>query len=310
MPVHVPVLLHECLAWLDPQPGGRFIDCTVNGGGHSASILDRTAPDGLLLGLDADPEAITRARQRLAGYGPRVTLVQSNFRTLADVATRAGFRDVDGILVDLGLSSPQLDSSGRGFTFSKDEPLDMRFDPSSGRSAAELLAEASRGEIEKILWAYGEEPNAGVIASRIAATRALTPISTTSQLVALIPPSRDRSRTRIHPATRTFQALRIAVNDELKALAEVLPQALAALRQGGRVAVISFHSLEDRIVKTFFRERAGLSNHRIDRTLPIRHQTQPADVKILTKRPLQRLESELAENPRSRSARLRVAERL
>lgn len=310
MSVHVPVLVQECVTWLDPQPGGRFIDCTVNGGGHAAAILERTAPTGTLLGLDADPAAIACAREHLAPFGPRVTLVHSNFRFLGEVAERAGFRSVDGVLLDLGVSSAQLEASGRGFTFGRDEPLDLRFDPTTGRTAADIVSEASRTEIQQLLRSFGEEPQARTIAARIEAARAVAPITTTSQLVALIPRPRDRDRHRIHPATRTFQALRIAVNDELRALAEVLPQALAALRRGGRLAVISFHSLEDRIVKTFLRQRAGLAPDSVDPKLPVRPPTQPPDLRILTKRPVVRSPEEMARNPRSRSARLRVAERL
>jgi 16S rRNA (cytosine1402-N4)-methyltransferase len=239
-----------------------------------------------------------------------VTLVHRNFRVLGEVAERTGFRAVDGVLLDLGISSAQLEASGRGFTFAGDEPLDLRLDPTTGPTAADIIAEAPRAEIEQILRRFGEEPRAGTIAARIEAARALKPITTTRQLVALIPWTRDRDRRRIHPATRTFQALRIAVNDELGALAEVLPQALAALRRGGRLAVISFHSLEDRIVKTFFRQRAGLISDLVDPKLPVRPSTQPPELRILTRRPVVRSPEEIARNRRSRSARLRVAERL
>lgn len=310
MSVHVPVLLEECLTWLDPKAGGRFIDCTIDGGGHSEAILHRTAPNGTLLGLDADVSAIAVVQERLGAFGERATLVHSNFRALDEVARQRGFDQVDGILMDLGFSSPQLDEGERGFSFSRDEPLDMRFDASSGPTAADIIADAPPLEIERMLRAYGEEPRAATIAGRIATSRQTGPIKTTGQLVALIPGTRDRGRARIHPATRTFQALRIAVNDELRALAEALPQAIGLLRRGGRLAVISFHSLEDRIVKTFIRERAGLGADPVDRALPVRSGDRPADLRIMTRRPVAPSADEIARNPRSRSARLRVAERL
>lgn len=306
---HVPVLMSECLALLDPKPGGRFIDCTVNGGGHSAALLERTSPDGPLLGLDADPNAVATAGWRLASYGNRVTVIQSNFRFVGRVALSEGFGSVDGVLLDLGLSSNQLDAPGRGFSFDRDEPLDMRFDPSSGISAAQYVAAASRDDIEHTLRTLGEEPRARRIARNIVEARQASPIMTTGQLARLVSHAVGGRHGHIHPATRAFQALRMAVNDELGALAEALPQALALLRRGGRLAVISFHSLEDRLVKTFLRRMAGVVEP-TPRGIPITPVARAAEMRILTRRPVAAAADEVSINPRSRSARLRVAERL
>lgn len=304
---HVPVLARSCVEFLDPQPGGRFIDCTINGGGHSAAILERTAPDGPHLGLDADPEALAAAATRLAAFGSRVTLVHSNFRYLDATATEARFRDVDGILLDLGLSSRQLSLAERGFSFAQEGPLDMRFDRTQGPTAAELIASAAPEELERTFREFGEEPQARRIAQAIASARRETPIRTTGQLADLISRTVGR-RGRLHPATRTFQALRIAVNDELGALASALPQAIGLLRRGARLVVISFHSLEDRVVKNFFASVSGRVVN--DRRVPVAPIAPPAQVRIITRRPLMPSPEEIAANPRGRSARLRVAERI
>jgi len=308
---HIPVLLSECIEWLDPKPGGRFIDCTVNGGGHAAAILEGTEPDGPLLGLDADPNAVARARARLAPYGERAHVVHANFRTLGPTARAEGFDPVDGVLMDLGFSSLQLETSGRGFSFNRDEPLDMRFDPSSGSSVAEILAAASREDIAQALYQLGEEPQSRRIAEAIVSARESEPIDTSARLADLV--SRavgGRKGRHLHPATRTFQGLRIFVNDELGALSEALPQAVELLRRGGRLAVISFHSLEDRIVKTFFRREAGLLQEAAPRGLPIPAAPSTARLRILTRHPVPPSPEERERNPRSRSARLRVAERI
>jgi 16S rRNA (cytosine1402-N4)-methyltransferase len=307
---HVPVLLSECLHWLDPHPSGRFVDCTLGAGGHAVALLDRTAPTGSLLALDADPESVRFAEQSLAAYGSRVEVVHSSFRYLAAVADRFGFSEVDGVLMDLGLSSVQLATSTRGFAFSLDGPLDMRFDPTTGRTAAELLASEPQEEIERIIRTFGEEPRARFIAKSIVRARAERPIDTTGRLADVVMRAAGAFRGRIHPATRVFQALRIAVNEELTALSEALPQALGLLRHQGRLAVISFHSLEDRIVKTFLRERAGLAPPEEQRALPLRPQERVPEIRLLSKHPIAPGAEELAANPRSRSAHLRVAERL
>ena len=307
---HVSVLTAECLRFLDPRPGGRFVDCTVDGGGHSAEILQRTAPDGPHLALDADPEAVERARERLSPFGDRVHVVHANFRFVDTVAQDLGFTSVDGVLMDLGLSSDQLFARNRGFSFQRNEPLDMRFDPTRGESAAQYLATASQAEIEDALRNLGEEHAARRIAADIVAARQRAAIETTGELVALVQRSVHPRPGAIHPATRTFQALRIAINDELTALRDALPKAVGLLHAGGRLAVISFHSLEDRIVKTAFRRLAGREPDDTPRDLPARPSLQRADIRILTPRPVRPTAEEIALNPRSRSARLRVAERL
>lgn len=301
---HIPVLYQEVLAGLRVEPGGRYIDGTVGGGGHARGILIASAPRGKLLGIDADPRAVALAGQKLAEFGKRVTLVQGNFVDLEEIALRHGFRPVDGILLDLGLSSLQLEAAERGFSFQLDGPLDMRFDPSQTTTAADLVNMLSEQELADILFRYGEEPQARRIARAIVAER---PIHTTRELAALVSASVGR-RGRIHPATQTFQALRIAVNEELECLAEVLPQALRLLRPGARLAVISFHSLEDRIVKRFFRDEAR--DCLCPPEAPICTCNHQATLGIVTKKPIRPSAEELAANPRSRSAKLRVAYRL
>ncbi|HZT08980.1 MAG TPA: 16S rRNA (cytosine(1402)-N(4))-methyltransferase RsmH [Chloroflexota bacterium] len=307
---HLPVLLEESIALLDPRPNADFIDCTSGAGGHSTALLDRTGPRGRLLALDADPAAVEQVRVRLRGYGDRARVVQSNFRDLAAVAEREGFAAVDGIVMDLGMSSRQIEQSGRGFSFRRDEQLDMRYDPSQTRTAADVLASASRDEIAGALRDFGEEPHSLRIANAIVAARAREPLRTTQQLASLVSSVVGRSTGRIHPATRTFQALRILTNDELGALRETLPQAIGLLRRGGRLAVISFHSLEDRIVKSFMRREAGLAVDTAARHLPVPEERPRPRLRILTRRPLTPTADEVARNPRSRSARLRVAERI
>ena len=308
---HIPVLLAECLDLLQPGPGDSFIDCTVNGGGHAAGVLDRTAPGGRLLALDADPDAVAMARARLvdeSGYGARAVVVLANFRRVAAVAAREGFAAVDGVLMDLGLSSAQIETPERGFSFRREGPLDMRYDGSAGRSAAEYLGSASVEDLEWCLRTYGEEPRARAIAAEIVAAREHEPIVTSGQLAALVSRVVGGRRGRIDPATRTFQALRIAVNDELGALTEALPQAVGLLRRGGRLAVIAFHSLEDRLVKTFLRREAGLDADPSPRGLPVVGPVAPPRLRMVTRRPVRPSLEELALNPRARSARLRVAE--
>lgn len=290
---HVPVMVAEVLSYLEPRPGGRYVDCTVGSGGHAAAILRASSPDGRLLGLDADPEAIEVARHTLAEFGDRVTLVQSNFEQVADVASRTGFLDVQGVLLDLGISSRQLGASGRGFAFRLSEPLDMRLDPSAGDTAADLLNYESEQEIERILRDYGEERRARRIASSIVWRRQRRPLATTDDLVGAVLSAVGGRHARIHPATRAFQAIRIAVNRELEVLERALAQAADLLAVGGRLVVISFHSLEDRIVKRFFVERAK--------------NAEPPVLETLTRKPVTPTPAERATNPRSRSAKLRAA---
>jgi 16S rRNA (cytosine1402-N4)-methyltransferase len=272
--------------------GFRALDCTVGAGGHSFALLERSGPDGQLVGLDADSDALAVAANRLAPFGNRFTLVNRNFGELADL----DLEPVDAIIFDLGLSSMQLDSSGRGFSFRADEPLDMRFDVGSDSpTAAELLNSLPEAEIERILREYGEEPRARRVARSIAYRRVQRPFSRTGDLVAAVIAALGPARGRIHPATRTFQALRIAVNDELRTLEAGLEAAVRLLAPGGRIAVISFHSLEDRIVKWRFRHWAESG--------------EPVRVNILTRKPLVPDADEMRLNPRARSAKLRVAER-
>jgi 16S rRNA (cytosine1402-N4)-methyltransferase len=303
MMIHVPVLLEEVLAALQPRSGGSYIDATVGLGGHAAAILDASAPHGRLLGLDADPQAIVTATDRLLGYGDRVRLVHRSYIDLGSVADAAGFPLVDGILFDLGLSSAQLESSGRGFSFQVDEPLDMRFNP-SGETAADLVNGLSEHELADLIYRFGEEPASRLIARTIIANR---PLITTVQLADLIEGAIGR-RGKIHPATRTFQALRIAVNHELEAIQNVLPQAVSLLRPGGRVAVITFHSLEDRLVKTFLRRESS------DCVCPPRAPAcacgHAASLRLVSAKAIAPGDEEVRANPRSRSAKLRVAEKL
>jgi len=290
-PAHASVLLDAVLALLQPRPGIGFraLDCTVGGGGHSFSLLERSSPDGYLIGLDADPGALELATQKLAPFEGRFALLNRNFSDLEHL----DLEPFDAILMDLGLSSMQLDSSGRGFSLRADEPLDMRFDPTADvETAADLLNSMSTAELERILRAYGEEPRARRVARSIEYRRAQRPFKTTGDLVAAVTAALGPARGRIHPATRTFQALRIAVNDELGALEAGLDAAVRLLKPGGRLAIISFHSLEDRIVKWRFRARAD-----------------EAVLKVLTRKPLTPAEAEVKVNPRARSAKLRVAER-
>jgi 16S rRNA (cytosine1402-N4)-methyltransferase len=298
------VLYHEVLEAMQPRSGCRYVDATLGTGGHAAGILDASAPDGKLLGLDADPEAITYAREVLRVYGDRVVLQAANFRQIDAVAPGLGFEEVDGILMDLGLSSRQLGQSSRGFSFSQDGPLDMRFDPGRGRSAADLVNHLPEAELADLFWRFGEERHSRRIARAIVAAR---PLTTTGQLADVVSRTVGR-REKIHPATRIFQALRIAVNHELEALSEALPQARDLLRPGGRIAVIAFHSLEDRLVKHFFLEEAR------DCLCPpeavVCMCQHKATLRVLTRRPIRPTDEERAANPPSRSARLRVAERL
>jgi 16S rRNA (cytosine1402-N4)-methyltransferase len=301
---HIPVLYQEVLDGLRIKPGGRYIDATVGGGGHAHGILAASAPDGDLLGIDADPMAVALAGERLAEFGERVVLVQGNFADLEEIALEHGFCLVDGILLDLGLSSLQLEAEGRGFSFQLDGPLDMRFDPSQTTTAADLVNTLSMEELADILFRYGEEPRSRRVARAIMAGR---PINTTGELAALVSASVG-SRRRLHPATRTFQALRMAVNEELECLAEALPQALRLLTPGGRLAVISFHSLEDRLVKQFFRNEAR--DCLCPPEVPVCTCGHRAALGIVTRKPIRPSVEEVAANPRSRSAKLRIAYRL
>jgi 16S rRNA (cytosine1402-N4)-methyltransferase len=301
---HVPVLYEEVLSWLQPRSGGWYVDATLGAGGHAKGILTASHPDGRLLGLDADPGALSFAGKVLASFGERVVLRSANFRQIGAVAGALDIGEVDGILMDLGLSSRQLADAERGFSFSQDGPLDMRMDRNRGQSAADLINTLSEADLSNLLWQYGEERQARRIARAIVAER---PLTNTGQLADLVARTVGR-REKIHPATRTFQALRIAVNDELDALRQALPQARDLLRPGGRLAVIAFHSLEDRLVKQFYRHEAR--DCVCPPELPVCACQHRATLRVLTSKPVRPTAGEIARNPRSRSARLRIAERL
>jgi 16S rRNA (cytosine1402-N4)-methyltransferase len=309
---HLPVLVEEVMSMLAPAPGSLQIDATVGGGGHTERILEATNPDGRLLGLDADGAAIARVDGRLRPrFGDRLVLRQANFRELRTVAPDAGFATVDGLLFDLGLSGFQLADADRGFGFRTGGPLDMRFDTGRGVPAAELLATLDRMELSALFKRYGEEPQANRIANAIVAARATAPVSTAEELASLIErvaPGNPRGRRRIHPATRVFQALRIAVNAELDALQDALAASIDLLRPGGRLVVLSYHSLEDRIVKRFFAaERRGCV---CPPELPVCVCGRNPRLRLVTRPSLTPTDVEIAANPRARSARLRAVERL
>lgn len=303
--MHKPVLYQDVLTYLQPRPGQRFVDATVGSGGHARGILEASAPDGLLLGIDLDISALQIADQNLKAYQGRYWLVHGNYRHLSQHLDRLGWSTVDGILLDLGVSSLQLDTPERGFSFRSEAPLDMRFDCRQLQTAADLVNNLSQDELAKILSLYGEERFAKQIARAIVASR---PILTTSQLANVVVRVVGRQSGGIHPATRTFQAIRIAVNAELEALEQVLPQATTALSVSGRLAIISFHSLEDRLVKTYFQTEAR--NCICPPKQPICTCGHRARLKVLTPKPIRPSASEVASNPRARSARLRVAEKL
>ncbi|MFL5713352.1 MAG: 16S rRNA (cytosine(1402)-N(4))-methyltransferase RsmH [Chloroflexota bacterium] len=308
---HLPVLVDEVLEMLAPAPGSLHIDATLGGGGHAERILEAANPDGRLLGLDADALAIARVEERLRSlYGDRLVLRQANFRELADVAPGAGFAAVDGCLFDLGLSSYQLADRERGFGFRAGGPLDMRFDTTRGVPAAELLASLDAAELTALFRRYGEEPKAPRIARAIVEARKVAPVATAEELAALVErvaPPNPRLRRRTHPATRVFQALRIAVNEELEALQAGLAAALDLLRPGGRLVVLSYHSLEDRIVKRFINaERRGCTCPPQAPVCVCGHEPR---LRLVTK-DMTPSAAEIDANPRARSARLRAAERL
>jgi 16S rRNA (cytosine1402-N4)-methyltransferase len=287
---HTPVLLAEVLEQLAPVPGGTYADVTLGGGGHARAILERSAPDGRLIGTDRDPSALDAARAELGEFGQRVTLRKARIRDLRNVLTSLDIEQVDGIIADLGVSSAQLDHAERGFSLANDGPIDMRMDPTEGDSALDLIAYSDAEELANLIYRYGEEHRSRKIARALRHAYEEGDLATTGDLRRAVHRATGPRRGRIDPSTKTFQALRIAVNDELGELESLLEQLPSVLRPGGVVAVISFHSLEDRIVKHGFRD----SEHLVP----------------LTKRPLIASESERDVNPRSRSAKLRAARRL
>ncbi len=290
---HVPVMTAEILQFLRPEHGGLFVDCTVGLGGHAGALLEAGATR--LIGLDRDLDALARAGETLAPWRDRVELVHADYRTIADVLDQRQIAVVDGTLADLGVSSMQFDAPGRGFSFQRDEPLDMRMDRSQGETAADFIARATEVELADTIFRYGEERFSRRIARALVESRRETPVTGTAQLAAIVRRSIPRrGYTRIDPATRTFQALRIWVNRELDGLDRFLEAAVSRLRAGARFAIISFHSLEDRIVKHTLRAL----------------ERREALIKVLTKKPLIPDENEVQRNPRARSAKLRVAERM
>ncbi|MDE3019282.1 MAG: 16S rRNA (cytosine(1402)-N(4))-methyltransferase RsmH [Nitrospirota bacterium] len=295
--LHIPVLAEEVVRGLGCRPGGRYVDCTVGYGGHAALILDRSAPDGVLIGMDQDEAALRAAGERLRPYAGRMRLVRGNFQELKQQLRALGVAEVDGVMFDLGVSSAQLDEPARGFSFLADGPLDMRMDLRASLTAATLVNELPEQELADVIYRYGEERYSRRIARAIVRARAVQPLARTLELADVVrgsvpPPYRHG---RIHCATRTFQALRIAVNRELDVLEGALKDAVEVLAPGGRLCVISFHSLEDRIVKQTFRSLS---------------RGDAPCLSLLTKKPLVASEDERAANPRARSAKLRIAERL
>jgi 16S rRNA (cytosine1402-N4)-methyltransferase len=302
---HRPVLYKEIIHALQPHAGGRYVDGTLGAGGHARGIMEASAPDGQLLGLDVDPQALAIARRNLAPYEGRIHLAQASYTSLSTQLGMLGWDAVDGIVLDLGASSMQFDTPERGFSFLQDGPLDMRFGPHSPQTAADLVNKYSERELADLIYQYGEEQGSRKIARAIVKAR---PIHTTRELVAVIESVSPRRGDRVHPATRTFQALRIAVNEELASIKEVLPQGVAALKPGGRLAVIAFHSLEDRIVKDFFREQSK------DRVNPpyeqIYEEERKATLKEVNRKPIVPSDEEIKTNPRARSAKLRIVEKM
>ena len=302
--MHRPVLYQEIIHALRPRQGGHYVDATLGAGGHAQGILQASQPDGSLLGLDVDPEALAIARQRLAPYGERAILVRASYTTMVEQLQALSWEQVDGVVLDLGVSSMQLESTERGFSFRYDAPLDMRFDPENPESAAYLVNTLPEAELADLISRYGEEHRARRVAHAIVQAR---PIGTTRQLAQVVASVTSGGRPGIDPATRTFQALRIAVNRELEALEQVLPQAVTVLAPQGRLAVISFHSLEDRIVKQFIRKE--IRDCLCPPKQPICTCGHKASLVEITRTPIRPEEAEVKENPRSRSARLRIAEK-
>ncbi|MFZ5827047.1 MAG: 16S rRNA (cytosine(1402)-N(4))-methyltransferase RsmH [Bacillota bacterium] len=307
---HVPVLLEETLDALALRSGGKYVDCTLGGAGHSIEILRRSAPDGMLIGLDQDENALRAGGERLAPFGDRVRLVKTNFAQIADVIERLGLGPVDGVMMDIGVSSHQLDEGERGFSYHQDAPLDMRMDRDNPVSAATVVNQWDEAEIARILWEYGEERWSKRIAQFIGQARKAGPVSTTGELVEIIKAAIPAAARREggHPARRTFQAIRIAVNDELGVLERGLEGALKALRPGGRLAVITFHSLEDRIVKQTFNR--WVKPCTCPPQIPVCVCGKEPLAQHVTRKPVKASAAELEANPRSRSATLRAIEKL
>lgn len=302
---HIPVLYHEIINALAPYSGGHYIDGTLGAGGHACGILEVSSPNGKLLGIDLDPQALEIASQRLSIFKDRVFIRQGSYTNMANFVDELGWLFIDGIILDLGVSSIQLDTKQRGFSFQTNAPLDMKFGDQPGLNASDLINSLSENELADILWKYGEEKLSRKIARIICQNR---PIYTTIELANLVKKAYGKQQHQIHPATRTFQAIRIAVNQELQAIETVIPQAIQLLNPGGKLAIISFHSLEDRIVKTLFRRESKDCICPPDQ--PICTCNHIRTIKEVNKKPIEATKEEIANNPRSRSAKLRIAEKL
>jgi 16S rRNA (cytosine1402-N4)-methyltransferase len=304
VPLHQPALYQEIIHFLRPKSGGFYVDGTVGAGGHASGILAMSEPGGRLLGLDVDDDALAQARQNLAPFGERVWLKKAPYTSLPERLAELGWKSVDGILLDLGASSMQFDNPARGFSFLAEGPLDMRFDTSNPLKAAEIVNAWPEDDLADIIYRYGEEPASRRIARAIVAGR---PVDSTRMLASIVESVKPR-RGPHHPATQTFQALRIAVNGELESVENILPIAVAALTSGGRLAIISFHSLEDRLVKNYFHRESKdciCPPHQ-----PVCTCGHKATIKEITRRPVKPMESEIKKNSRARSAKLRVAEKI
>lgn len=308
-PFHEPVLLAEVVAYLGCASGGTYVDGTIGGGGHAERILAESAPNGRLIGIDRDPEALAEAAERLAPFGARVILLAGNCARMAELAGRVGIERVDGILLDLGVSSHQLDTADRGFAFSRSAPLDMRMNQTGGITAGRVVNTLPGEELERVIREYGEDPMAGRIAKALVEARTRTSIATTGELASIVQEAVPRSRRgRTHPATRTFQALRIYVNEEMASLQAALEQGIDLLSPGGRVCVISYHSLEDRLVKNAFRAAEGGCT--CPSGMPVCRCDRRQRLRVLTRKPVRPGREEVQANPRGRSAKLRAAERI
>ncbi len=301
---HRSVLYQETIEYLAPKSSGRYLDCTAGAGGHAFGILEASSPDGQLIAIDLDPTAIQLTSERLRPFGQRATVLHDSYLNSARILQRKGWEKVDGILLDLGVSSMQLDQVERGFSFRSEAPLDMRFNPTAGETAADLVNRLTEKELADVIWKYGEERHSRRIARRIIQTR---PVLTTTQLAEAVRSAVGGTRGRIDPATRTFQAIRIAVNDELRTVEEAIPGLIELLKPKGRLVIISFHSLEDRLVKLAFRRES------VDCLCPPEQVIctcgHKASIKILTPRPVVAGQEEINENLRARSAKLRAVEK-